>query len=405
MTLNKAVVRSIQKSFLALAAASLLVPASVLALGLRIPNQDAEAIARGNAFAATANNPSALYYNPAGISQLPGHNIELGVLNYFGIDSTFVDTTHNQTKTHTDYEMQPVPQLYYAFTPKESKLSYGLGVYAPYGLGLQWPNSVSFANVAEEGRLLFISINPVIAYKPHPTLTIAAGPMFNYSKLKLRNAAVPGGEFIFRGDDFDIGFNAGILWQPHDQWSFGLNYRSQSTMDYHGTTESTSPFLKGTTKSSAKVKYPQTVGFGISYRPTEKWNIEADIDWTDWSRLDSVPFKSTIVGDFVLPLNWRSSFFYEFGATYQLPKNYFVSAGYFFSENSTRNEFYNPTVPDTDLHTGSIGFGNRGEHWRWALAGQLITGPYNTVTGSKTGVDGKYQFFIPAATLSVGYHF
>src|SRR6266852_3926664 len=57
-------------------------PQCVLGLGVRIPNQDAEAIARGNAFAATANNPSALYYNPAGISQLHGTEIQVGVLSY-----------------------------------------------------------------------------------------------------------------------------------------------------------------------------------------------------------------------------------------------------------------------------------------------------------------------------------
>ena len=55
------------------------------ALGLRIPNQDASAIARGNAFVATADNPSAIYYNPAGITQLEGQHIQAGSLFYLGI--------------------------------------------------------------------------------------------------------------------------------------------------------------------------------------------------------------------------------------------------------------------------------------------------------------------------------
>src|SRR4051812_40547120 len=101
---------------LALAALTL-APAAGLALGLRIPNQDAEAIARGNAFAATADNPAALYYNPAGITQMQGHNVEVGLLNYFGINSTYV--APNGSKSSSDFEMQTVPQLYYAFTPKD----------------------------------------------------------------------------------------------------------------------------------------------------------------------------------------------------------------------------------------------------------------------------------------------
>ncbi|MHB8523020.1 MAG: hypothetical protein ACYDH9_20000 [Limisphaerales bacterium] len=49
-----------------------LMPMTAYGLGIRIADQDAEATARGNAFAATADNPSAIYYNPAGITQLDG---------------------------------------------------------------------------------------------------------------------------------------------------------------------------------------------------------------------------------------------------------------------------------------------------------------------------------------------
>src|SRR3954468_19626554 len=51
-------------------------------LGFRIPEQSTAALARGNAFVATADNPSAVYYNPAGITQLAGTNY---LLNGYGI--------------------------------------------------------------------------------------------------------------------------------------------------------------------------------------------------------------------------------------------------------------------------------------------------------------------------------
>ena len=89
----------------------LLAPTQVLALGFRIPNQDASAIARGNAFVATADNPSAIYYNPAGITQLEGNNVQIGVLNYFGINTYYQSTAG--IDSHTDFEDVPVPQLYY----------------------------------------------------------------------------------------------------------------------------------------------------------------------------------------------------------------------------------------------------------------------------------------------------
>src|SRR5579862_5314758 len=56
-----------------------LLPSLAFGYGSRVSNQDAEATARGNAFTATADDPSAIYYNPAGIMQLDGLNTESGM--------------------------------------------------------------------------------------------------------------------------------------------------------------------------------------------------------------------------------------------------------------------------------------------------------------------------------------
>ena len=141
---------------------------------------------------------------------------------------------------------------------------------------------------------------------------------------------------------------------------------------------------------------------GISFRPTTNWNIEVDIDWTDWDQV-----KNAVIDHIgTLTLNWQSSFFYEFGITRQLGKGYYASAGYFFSEASTPDKNYTPLVPDTDLHVGSLGFGYKGPRWTWALAGQIIGGGYRNVTGAADPtVNGKYKLFTPTVSFSVGYHF
>ena len=58
-----------------LAIVSCLAPTTIPAahaLGIRILHQDPDATARGEAFTATADKPSAIYYNPAGLTQLEG---------------------------------------------------------------------------------------------------------------------------------------------------------------------------------------------------------------------------------------------------------------------------------------------------------------------------------------------
>jgi hypothetical protein len=51
--------------------------------GFDLPDQDAFAGARGMAFVATADNASAIYYNPAGLTQLQSHNFRAG---FYGLN-------------------------------------------------------------------------------------------------------------------------------------------------------------------------------------------------------------------------------------------------------------------------------------------------------------------------------
>src|SRR5690349_1226436 len=82
---------------------------AVYGVGFRLPNQDPVGIARGNAFAATADNPSAIYYNPAGITQLEGIQAQAG-LYLISADTSY--TSPSGVKAETDASPQPVPQLY-----------------------------------------------------------------------------------------------------------------------------------------------------------------------------------------------------------------------------------------------------------------------------------------------------
>jgi hypothetical protein len=59
--------------------AAIFSPLSVFGLGIRIADQDPATEVRGNAYIATADNPTAIYYNPAGITRLEGNNVSVGV--------------------------------------------------------------------------------------------------------------------------------------------------------------------------------------------------------------------------------------------------------------------------------------------------------------------------------------
>ncbi len=375
------------------------------ALGLRLPNQDATAIGRANAFTATADNPSAIYYNPAGITQLDGQNIQVGSLFYLGIYGDY--ESPDGDRTENDPEVLPVPSLQYTITPKNCPVSFGLGVYEPFGFSVKWPKDATFASGGYQGRLTYITINPVVAWEICPALSVSAGPTFNYSQIDLRQGIagipLPSADFRFKGDDWSYGFNAGLLWKPFEKWSFGATYRSSSVSQYDGhATTQPSPPLGGRVNSGSEFEYPQIAIVGVSYRPTTNWNFEVDVDWADWNSFDYL----SVDGFPSQKLNWHDSFMYEVGATRYLGGGYFLSAGYFFCEASTSGRYFTPLVPDTDLHVGSIGGGFKGQHWSWALAVQIIAGDWREIDdAANPTVNGDYRLLTPTVSFTVGYNF
>lgn len=387
---------------------------NVLAVGFRMPNQDPLGIARGNAFVATADNPAAIYYNPAGITQLEGHHLSTG-LYFISTDVDFTSVASTTGSTETD--VQAVPQLHYVYSPPESPLSFGLGIYAPYGLGIDWGENSPLATLGREAMLAYATVNPVVAYQVNDSLSISGGLTLNYSHCSLEQSLYPvgtpggRGNFKFSGDDFQVGFNAGLLWQPHEQWSFGISYRSETNMDYSGDSEVKDHIgLAGgnatSDSTSVGLTFPQYVDFGISYRPTPEWNFEVNMDWTDFDPVNTPIMAGTPLGNVPFPLEYESSWMYEFGVTRYLDDGYWVSAGYIYSENSVPDTTLNPLNPDSDLHLGSIGFGKRGDIWSWALGyhfayngGRTISGNAPNTAGEST--NGKFDTLNHAVNFTV----
>lgn len=408
----KSGLRTVAAALLCVAAVAL-TPTTSFALGFRIPNQDAAAIARGNAFVATADNPSAIYYNPAGITQLEGQQVQIGVLNYLGINTYY--EAPNGLDAKSEFEVIPVPQIHYTCTPKDSSLSFGLGLYAPFGLGVKWPQNSGFRSIAIESRITYLTVNPVIAWKPHPTLSIAIGPNINYSDVEIsRGLAAASDNLRFTGDDVGYGFSGGILWQPHEQWSLGASYRSASRIHYKGKT--TYDGLGAAADTKATLDFPQIITAGISFRPTPDWNIEVNVDYTDWNTLNSVTLEGTrnlglVPFDLPLQFDWHESWFYELGVTRTLADGWFVSGGYFYSSETCPDQTFTPAVPDTALHVASFGVGHQGEKWRWVVSGQLIMGEKRNINNTQANpfttesANGKYQLIVPTLSVSLSRRF
>jgi long-chain fatty acid transport protein len=397
----------------------------VSANGFLLPDQDAFATARGEAFVATADNPSAIYYNPAGITQLEGNDIRGGLYGIY-LDPSYTPTNHLHTY-HSSDNYALVPQLFYTYTPAHQPVSFGLGVYAPFGGKMSWPQNTGFRSVAIDGSLTYLTINPVVAVKALPTLSLGGGVMVNYANMDMGQGLSSFQKpltnyFRFSGDGWSVGYNLGLLWQPDEQISIGASFRSSATVTLNGQTEyEQQPFIPATNQSAkADFKFPISAIVGVSYRPTPRWNIEFDADYTDWNSFERTTINQSdtspgVEKNIPVILDWQPSWMYELGATRYFDNGWHASAGFVYNENSVPNARYTPLAADLDRYFFSAGAGYKGKRFSFDIAYQFGYGPTHTVTDSKpattpavsTGqtANGDYGFISQAVSVSAGWRF
>lgn len=378
---------------------ALLAPSHGLANGTRLPNQNAEATARGNAFVATADNPSAIYYNPAGLTQLPGLQVQA---ESYVIAARYDYLPPGGGRVKAGRDIAVIPQLYASYTPDGSSLSYGLGVYSPFGQATDWAANSGLGSIATHNEITFITIAPTVAWKISDRLSIGAGLQINQVDADLQN-----GLLRYEGDDTSFGYNLGILWRLNEHHVFGLNYQSRSTSHFKGSV--TLVPLGMTQDASLDLPFPDVITLGYSWRPTADWNLEIAIDRTNWD-LVNTPTVTSSFGDIPIPFAWKPSYYYLFGVTRHLPDGWRVSAGYCYSENSVPDATFNPAVPDMSRHLGSIGVGRTFGSLSCYLTYQHGFKASRTIQNVPPNIagespDGRYENTLDAIGLSCRYAF
>lgn len=369
-----------------------LAPSVAGAAGYYLPNQDAYATAKGNAYVATADSAASVFYNPAGMTQLKEAQAQAGVYSIVLGNSARVGGVETDVKD----ELQMAPHLYYV-SPINDRLAYGFGLNTPFGLGSDWGRGTNFGSVITEARLAYLSATPAIAWEVTDELSIGASISVNYADLTLEQApGGPGSYLGFDGDGFGVSGTLSARWQPHEQHAFGLLYSTKSTFDLDGKTTTNIPGLAYDGSADMDFMAPARAAFGYSYRPAPGWNIEANIEWLDWDALDTLTLETNSVpGTTQIPVafEWKSSFIYELGASYMTESGYVFAAGYDFNENAQPDANFNPGVSDADRHWFNVGFGRKMDFATWMLSYQFgysnrtVTG----ATGTAAPANGKYE--------------
>jgi long-chain fatty acid transport protein len=380
--------------------------------GFALYEAGARSTALASAVVARADDLSCIFYNPAGLVQLPRFQI-MGGLSII-IPRVEIATYLGPVPTPNlmESKLSFAPHLFTSYQVAE-RVWLGLGLNSPFGLGIQyndnWPGNINIT----KGNIKTLNLNPTVAVKVTDYLSVGAGLdiMYFYIKMK-RMLPLPllGPQALdMQGNSWGLGFNLGLLLKPLDYLSLGLSYRSQVRQQVDGKARFR-PFNALDGDASGSIILPDMIFAGIMVRPLEKLSVEGGIIWTRWELFRQMDIKfNNPLGTLSEPKGWHNTWRGQLGVEYKALSWLDLRAGYAFENEPMPDRFADYLVPSTDRrHNFSFGTGFRWRAMTLDLAYAMVVMMDRTVNNSRaTGVlPSDFQGRLShVAVLSLGYKF
>lgn len=407
--------RLVQWTILVVAAAGWAgAPATADAAGFQTYAQSATSTGMGNVGIANPHEPNASFYNPALMSQHDGFNI-YGGPTVVVPNSTF-QPTGDGSEVATESNVFPPPNGHIGYGVTDN-LSIGVGATFPYGLGVSWPDNWVGREDIQFQQLQTLNVTPSAAYTiPDTNFTVAAGGQIALSSVELERAVVLREDTEVQtrlgGNGIGFGALAGLLYQPTDSLTFGLNYRSAINIDYEGRVhfegEEGTPFEQQFVDGdvSTALTLPHMIGVGAGWQ-IERLFLELDLIYTTWSTYDEVAidFENDRPQDqSVIRNNWNDSATVRLGAQYEVVDRLPVRLGFAFDSTPIPDDFVSASLPGNHRLIASFGGGYTMKNGlRFDLAYQLVSALPRDVEGSPNAPDGEYQTTAHLFGVNVGY--
>ena len=361
------------------------------ASGFAVQNQTGSG--NGNAFAgaaATAEDASTIYFNPAGMTYLPlgnsisavgtalGRKIEYkdtGTFTRAGVVAPGGTTVYAPTGNGGDaggWSLIPAGYWSYAYS---KDLRFGVGVSPTFGNETEYSKNFRGFNSGFFASMVQININPSVAFKVNDMISLGAGISFAHNEIELKQGVpltspvpgfMPAGTFVkVTGDDWTTGFNLGALFQLSPNTRIGLTYRSETRFDLEGKQKlSNSGTLLGLLTPpvvnqdiKASIDMPASASLAISHQ-MDRWQFLGDYTWTGWSSVDTVKLKNKQTGAQIntLPFNFQDTYRVGFGVNYQFNEKVKTRFGLAYDKAPVKSATYRTmTLPDSDRTWLSFG--------------------------------------------------
>ena len=316
-----------------------------------------------------------LAYNPASITRLKGNQLffSAGAI----LPENKFDTSYTTQRLGTDNGgdagvVTPIASSAYVHDFGSDRWSAGIGLVPLAGAGLDYNDTWVGRYQTTEVELTLLALAPTLAYKVTDELSVGVTVQGYYSDLEVKTAVPrlfadrPDGEAKIDGDDMDVGFTLGAMYEPSERTRFGLFYQSELKPQYDGDLKTNPANLEVNT--NLELNFAEYVRFAVHQDMDERWGVDFTVGFDNWSSLGNVPVNTESRG-VALPAKWKDTYHYAWGAQYKWDKDWTLTGGVSYDTNPVSPQNRNAMLPADATFRYAAGA-------RYALSDSLTVGGY-----------------------------
>lgn len=359
---------------LILTVAAMISVCSAYAAGFGIYEASARGNALGGALVGSTRDASAVYYNPANMTETTNVSFMVGASFINPFCDMNVDGVKQQ-KMNSGWFTVPT---FYMIVPLSEDFRFGLGGYSEYGLGTNYGNFWALQNDTIETTIMQYTLNPNISYKITDWWSIAGGIKMSYISFNSKShpfaPALSSVEGELDGHDYSMGYNFATDFRVLDNVTFGLVYRSQIRHDIKGDFSMPGTLLGpgfAYVPAGANLNLPQSITGGINWDVTQRFRLGFAATWTQWSSVHDIKFNMDPYSK-TEPLNWRNAWRFGWSGEYDLTDDVAVRLGYVHDRDPS-GKYGTTMLPPGDRHIIGTGLGwNITKNIRWDIGYNFI---------------------------------
>jgi long-chain fatty acid transport protein len=393
---------------------SVLLMGKLFAGGFQLNEHGTRAMGLGGAFTAIADDPSAIYFNGAGLIQLSGWNFMVGTA-FIAPNSAFRGVYPAVTEYNTANQTFVIPSMYASYKINEY-WAVGIGFNVPFGLGTEWPDGWPGRYLALKTDLRAYTITPTVAWAVD-NASFSFGLVYSFATVDITQNS-PQAPFagdalssLSGKDNAAFGLNLGFMYKPLKELTVGISvhtsikYKFSGTAITKGAPQLVSRLPNG--NITADLTTPFNMTFGVAYDLLPKLKLSADYQYVGWSSYDTlaIDFDNNSFPRISNPRLYNDSYIIRFGAEYKIINNLAIQGGIYFDKNPVKSEWLNPSLPDADRLGFSTGVSYKiTSKFTVAASYLFIRSKQLTVSNSnEMGFNGTYNSYANLGFISLSY--